>query len=127
MSYTHKRKTYRLQFEGDAEFDGLEVTARGLSVGQYLQVARLAESKDQEGANLLLKKFADAVVEWNVRDEDGNDIPSTYEGVEMCDFDFITKMITAWMTAIAGVSTELGKGLNSGETSLGLQLPMEAA
>lgn len=127
MSYTHKRKTYELDFDGEGDFDGLKVKARGLSVGQYLQVAKLAEAKDQEAANELLAKFAEALVEWNVQDEDGNKLSTDLQGVSSCDFDFIMKIIAAWMTAVAGVSKELGKGSNSTATSLELQLPMEAA
>lgn len=127
MSYTHHRKIYKLAFEGSDEFDGLEVTARGMSVGQYLEVTSLAGSKDTESVERLLRRFSDALVSWNLRDEDGSDIPMSYEGVGSCDIDFIMKIIAAWMTAIAGVSKELGKDLSSTGTSLELQLPMEAA
>jgi hypothetical protein len=127
MSYTHARKTYKLAFEGAPEFEGLEVTARGMSVGQYLEVTNLAESKDVGSVDRLLRRFADALVSWNVKDEDGTDIPNTYEGVASCDIDFIMRIIAAWMTAIAGVSKDLGKGLSSTGNSLELALPMEAA
>lgn len=127
MSYTHARKTYKLTFDGAPEFEGLEATVRGMSVGQYLEVTNLAESKDVREVDRLLQRFGESLIEWNVKDEDGNDIPSTYEGVSSCDIDFVMRIIAAWMQAIAGVSKDLGKGLSSTGTSLELELPMEAA
>lgn len=131
MGFKVKRKIYRLKFQ-DPEMAGLEVEARGLSVGQLLELeearmARAAGGAGSEGATRrMLRLFSDALVSWNAEDEDtGLPIPPTAEGIKMQDSDFLNVVIDAWNTAMAGVDAPLSPTSSDGQPSLEASIPMD--
>ena len=114
MGFKHQAKVYRLVFD-DPELEGLEVRARSLSI---------AEARDDD--RKVLDSFADALVSWNLEDENGQPLPATLETLETYpDVDFMNLIMDTWMTAVAGVDEELGKDSSSGEQSPEASLPME--
>jgi hypothetical protein len=128
MGYKKKVKTFELSFKGDAEYDGLELTMKGLSIGKYLKIAELADTADSDKtADLrpMLSSFADALVSWNMEDEDELEVPASLEGIESLDIEFVMTLISKWLTSVAGVSAPLGSDSGSGETSPELGIPME--
>lgn len=129
MGFEPEPVHYRLKFADDLA--GLEVTAESLSVDEFLRVSTLAaaakETTAEEGAKSaeqLLDAFAENLVEWNVTRK-GKPVHADRAGVGTQKFDFILKIIMAWMEAIASVDTPLNGSSPSGETSPEASLPME--
>jgi hypothetical protein len=120
------------------EFEGLEVTTRGLSTGQMLMLWEAnAESKSSakddaaKATRQMLQYFADALIKWNLESEkdDGSweEVPATLEGIVSQDLPFVLRLIEVWTTVLAGVDANLGKDSDSGETSPDLNIPMEVS
>lgn len=131
MGYKREPKLYRLKF-ADGDFEGLEVTLRGLNTGQFLEMSKLAKSVsadkanvDMDAAELMFRNVAHALVEWNLEDWNGDPVPATYEGVTSQDLDLNMKIITEWVGAMAAVDTPLPVGSSSGAISPEASLPME--
>lgn len=128
--YVPKAKVYKLVFE-DPEFEGLEVRAKSVPTGQFLELTALADStgesvtpEDMAAIEGLFSGFADALVSWNVEKEDGTAVPADLAGIKAQDFDFMFTVIMAWMDAIAGVAAPLGRTSNSGSAALEASIPM---
>lgn len=137
-----RSKIYRLVF-ADPEFEGLEVRAKSVPIGDFLQITSLVGLKDSgeftedDKAKItdLFGTFSKALVDWNVeddeRDDDGNltgrdvPVPPTLEGLLTQDLDFVLEIIKAWMDAVASVPDAVGKGSGSGVTFPEASLPMD--
>lgn len=143
MGFRPEPTLYKLKFV-DAQYNGLEVTCTSLSVEAFESVVGLAASaaealkSKEEGktdsnagtsVGILLDRFSEALVEWNIDREVNTGIwepvPATRAGVGTQQLDFILMLVNQWMEAIAGVSSDLGKGSPSGETVQGLSTMME--
>lgn len=128
--YRRQAKQLRLTFDG-TELDGLEVLAHSVPVGTIFDIVELAAKADEmdaEGVRYmgeLFGVFADALVEWNMEEEDGTPIPATLEGIRSLDIGEALALIKAWMQAAAGVSGPLDPGSTDGKPSEVLSLPME--
>jgi hypothetical protein len=129
VGYKRSTRIIRLVFE-DPEFDGLQVRAKVVPLGQLMSIAELAGATEEHGAGAmqsvrdLFAGFADALVSWNLEDDDDQPVPATYEGMLTQDFDFMMSVVQQWMTAVAGVAAPLGRGSSGGETALEASLPM---
>lgn len=130
MGFKVKRKVFRLKFK-DSELDGLEVLARSLNTGQFLEmesakIERAEGGKVAEGATQrMLELLAGALESWNAEDEDGVPIPATMDGIRSQDLDFSMTIINAWTDAIAGVSAPLPETSSGGQPSLEASIPMD--
>lgn len=125
MGYKPKRKIYTLAFEGE-EYEGLEVRIRGLNTGQVMDIDA-ARGDGGDGAIVtMLKLMADQLVEWNVEDDHGQPVPTTFEGVRSLDIDFNWAVIDAWQNAAAGVPAPLDGPSTDGEPALVASIPMDA-
>lgn len=137
MGYVREPKTFLLKFP---EMEGLEVRARSLPLGQFMELMTMAgsmddgalSSKDAEKINAIFRIFASALVSWNLETPDprGQDypslpVPADMDGLYSQDLEFIMQIIKAWMTAVGGVDDELGKASPSGNKSLEASLAME--
>ena len=125
------RKIYRLTF-ADPDLAGLEVRARSVSTGQFLEISSLAELAGEHGTSTdanevrkLFTAFAGAVVSWNLEDR-GHPIAPDVEGLYSQDFDFVLNLIMAWLGAIASVPDPLGRASSGGERFPEESLPMES-
>lgn len=141
MGYVPKRATYVLEFDTDDELAGLEVKARGVDLGTFLDLTAMADLSTQvaEGKNVgqgesmrairavgdLLTGFAAVLVSWNVETEAGVPVPADIDGLRSQAFPFVFKIIRAWMSAAAGVSDPLVEPSSSGAPSPVGSLPME--
>jgi hypothetical protein len=136
MSYTRKPKVFKVTFGDGHEFEGLSITTRGLSVADFAdlaqrlsgvadvfegeadqsqQIAALRGLTEQLGP--LRATFADALMSWDMTEEDGTPTPATLDGINLLeDMEFLT-LVGAWVDAIGGVSAPLGKASPSGGTS----------
>lgn len=131
MGFRIKRKVFRLHFKDD-DLAGLEVLARSLNTGQFLEMeqakAERAEGgvRGKGGTERMLELFAEQLVSWNAEDEDGVPVPATMAGIRSQDLDLSLKIIDAWTDAIAGVSTPLPVTSSAGQPSaLEASIPMD--
>jgi hypothetical protein len=122
MGYKPKRKIITLDFEGTAH-DGLEVTMRGLTVGEELE---LDDLRGTEGTGRrIFEMMAGLLHEWNVEDENGQPVPATFEGVCTQDATFVMEILDALQGTQSGVSDPLPESSPSGEPSPVESIPME--
>jgi hypothetical protein len=125
------RRIYKLRFE-QPEMFGLVVRAHSIPVARVLELARagvLGEQMEITPENLALVQdlfatFGDALVEWNLEEDDGTPVPATAEGVLSQDMDFVMLVVQAWLTGIMGVSAPLGGGSTSGAPFPEASIPM---
>ncbi|MFG3276246.1 hypothetical protein [Streptomyces luteogriseus] len=124
MGYKPKRKIITLDFEGTTH-DGLEVTMRGLTVGEELE---LDDLRGKEGyGRRVFEMMAGLLHEWNVEDPDtGEPVPATFEGVCTQDATFVMEILDALQGTQSGVSDPLPESSPSGEPSPVESIPMEA-
>lgn len=132
--YQRKRKVYKLIF-ADEEMNGLEVRCTSVSIDTMMRLTALAglaskslaeySVEDLENVNLVFEVFAEALISWNLEDEDGSPVPATLEGVKAQDIDFLNVIITAWMERVAGISGPLAPASTVGSRSLEASMPME--
>jgi hypothetical protein len=126
MGYRRKHKTVTVQFDGNHELAGLEVTTRGMSLGAYLELVGMGDV-DRSGIGEALRVFADSLVSWNLEDENGNPVPATVEAVYAEDHSMMLKVGTAWLDALSGVhkADPLEESSPGGEPSPAVSIPME--
>ena len=131
MGYVRQKKVFKLKFV-DEEMAGLEVKAKSLPLGDFLEVIRLLADdinvlakEDQERIDRLFQIFLDAVVSWNLEEEDGDEIPLVLESLYEQDTGFVLVIIRAWVEAIKDVSPPLPESSKNGGQSQEESLPME--
>jgi len=129
MGFQRKKKKYKLRFE-DPELEGFEVVMGSLSIGEFTELtdaftAAQAGQGAAEGVTGLLEKFAASIDSWNLEDEKGEPVPTTFDGVKTQDMDFIMQVVVAWMDAIAGVDPTSRASANGGGILPEVSLPME--
>ena len=136
MGYKAKKRIYVIRDWPDEDMEGLEVKARSVKLKKFVEMgsamsgAKLTMSAEniEEGVdavNDLLTMFADALVSWNLEDEDGTPVPATLDGLLDQDNEFAMRIVHTWMEIIAGAPAGLKKDLTNGETSQVESLPME--
>lgn len=127
MGYRRAKKTYKLVF-ADEEMEGLEVTMKALTVGEFMDLAALASkvgggvdeddlSGLAEAADAMFKSLADKLDHWNLEDEDGKPVEASYDGVRSQDMGFVLVIVNAWMNGIAAVPLPLPNGSSDGASS----------
>jgi hypothetical protein len=122
MGFRPKRKIYKLDFSG-TDYEGLEVSMRGPTVGEELEMESL---QGQEGAGReVFRLMTGLLVEWNVEDEQGP-VPTTFDGVCTQDSAMITAILNATREAASGVPDPLPSSSLSGEPSLVESVPTAA-
>jgi hypothetical protein len=131
--YKKKATEYHLVFESDDPDDplnDLEVYIRSLPIDQFVELSELAELAPSDRARAGIKVldiFTRSLVDWNLTDEDDQEISADKAGVYSQELDFILRIIQAWMTRMGGVEDPLELGSSSGRTSPVESLPMEVS
>lgn len=133
MGFKKESTIFKLEFE-DPAYSGLEVLAKSVPTGDFLDLMDAAarmdltsktfSPDDLQAVKILIEGFARALVSWNLEDEDDNEVPTTIDGVRAQELPFLLPIVTSWMDAVAGVSADLGKESSSGETSPEVAIPM---
>lgn len=117
MGYRYEPPAYRLRFE---DHPGLEITARSVSISEYLQVTSLADqmtsNPGKEQIAELFGWFAQRLVAWNLEDGDGKPLPAAVASLMSLDLPFAVKIVLSWVQAVAGVSAPLPNASRSGAT-----------
>lgn len=123
---------YKVGFSG-TKLAGLEVSLREMSTRDVLTLSTIAETFGGEGAASdpvkiagLLDEFAGFIASWNLQGPDG--APEPVSGDTLMRYPlgrFVMPLLSACVSAISGVSDDLGKDSPSGEPSPVASLPME--
>lgn len=105
--YKRERRIYILEFT-DPQYQGLEVKVRSIPIREWKHLMTLdSESDDTEtrvsSIQQMMYSFSEALVSWNMEDDQGNPLPTTLEYLESEDADFVMSLIMQWMKAIAWV------------------------
>lgn len=117
MGYRKVPTIYTFEFENHP---GLEVRLKSIKIGRLRKVVQLLDKQDvpdEEQIDEILNLFAEALISWNLEEEDGTPVPADMAGIEDQDFTFILMILDTWMAGLTGPSDDLGKGSDSGETS----------
>jgi hypothetical protein len=143
MSYKRKPKVFRVSFEDPHPLAGLTLKTHALSVREFaefgLKLAAVAEIEQagtdaQKLASLsglldsvdrVRELFAEALIEWDMEEEDGSPTPATLEGVQSLTDEEFFGIVNEWLSAIGGVGDDLGKDSSSGESIPALSDLME--
>lgn len=103
----YKPKPYRITFDDDHPYAGLEVIMRRASVDTVLGMmadaglpedapeAELAEAR-AEAELRIVRHVADLVTWWNVDDEDDRPVTPDEAGVRSQDYGMVTAIFHAW-------------------------------
>lgn len=132
MGFRRTPTAYKLKFE-NPELDGLEVIARTLPLRDFLEINKLALSaaddvaKQTEQSEVMVKKFAEALISWNLEDEDGKPVPATYKSLIAQELPFVMEIIQAWMEAVASVPKSSDSGSNGSGIFPEQSIPMEVS
>ncbi len=72
MGFKAPKKVYKLDFTGVEDLDGLLVEVGGLSTGRLMEMMKLIgiADKSPEAAGKLIDWFTEALVSWNLEDDD---------------------------------------------------------
>jgi hypothetical protein len=126
--FRREKPVYLLRFEDD-QFDGLEVTAKSLPLGEFFALQRLQEkaNDDADAAEQVVRKLSEVLVSWNLEDDEGKPVPCEFSGVATLDLPFVLAIMSAWMEAVASVPNRSPGNSNGGGTSLEPSIPMEPA
>jgi hypothetical protein len=146
MGFKPPRRVYLLDFT-DTDLDGLEVYARGMSVGALLdtgegldaianmpdpaELEKLPQAEQARRAAPLMRRstalyevFAQHLVSWNYEDEHGQPVPATLDGLRTLDQAHAQAIIRAWREAVAAVPPASSPTSNAGAPSEVPPLPM---
>jgi hypothetical protein len=127
MGFRKEPTLYRLKFE-DESFEGLEVMAKSVPLKDFLALNKMSSETDSakqvEQSEALFRKFAEALISWNLEDENGKPVPTTYNGLVSQEMAFVTEIIKAWMDAIASVPKTSKSNSNGSGTYPEVSIPM---
>jgi hypothetical protein len=131
--YRRKRTVYHLDFT-DAGFEGLEVQAASLPLGQFIGLRDLVglqdlktrkfTPEDMTAIEQLFERFAKALISWTLENEDGTPVPATLDGVMGEEPDLMLMIASEWMEVVIGVEDDLGKDSAAGPRFPEGSLPM---
>jgi homoserine trans-succinylase len=105
-----REKRYKLKFEG--EFDGFQVTARPVSIGEYLELLatwddtealeKMSKEELQAWVQLFCGQLANVIVSWNLETKDRRAIPVTAENLAKQDHELLFSIMRGYMQAVTG-------------------------
>ncbi len=113
MGHKRKQTIYKLVFE-DPEYHDLEVRARSMPLGQYLEMMAIFDEGGltKDNSDKLFAMFADVLIDWNIEDDEDQPVSATVEGLYSLELEEARTIISAWRDAVAGVSRPFGGELD---------------
>ena len=108
--------------------EGLNLRVKSIKFGKVRQLIALMDEddKDVEVMNEISSMLADAIVSWDLQEEDGTPVEPSLAAIDDLEFDEVINIVNTWLDHITGPDKELGKGSSSGATFPGQPLTMEA-
>ncbi len=131
MGYEAPKKTFKINFD-DEDMAGLVIRATSPSMGDFMEIAKLADLANKEVSAEDLQKimpvfqlFVDNLIAWNL-EHNGAPVELTIGGLFKQELPWIMRVIDGWMRAVASVPAPLVQPLQNGEQSAEqLMIPME--
>lgn len=111
------------EIEGE---EGLVVRVKSISFGKVRRLLKLMDDDTADVMDEISAQLVEALVSWNLEDEDEQPVPATAEGIEGQDFGLVMAIVNTWLSKITGVDDDLGKGSPSGPQFPGQPVTMEA-
>ena len=106
MGFTPKSTTVKLNFSG-SDLDGLTVITKSMTVGEYNAMIGSGASLSMLESNaLVLDKFLDCLIEWDLEIPAGRPVPRTKKGCERVDSNVMSEILAAWVVALTSVPTK---------------------
>lgn len=119
------RRTYALNFDEIEDLDGLRVKVRSTTVDVMIRVQE-TRADDGQGIREIAAHFVDALLEWNLEDETGVQVPHTVEAcLQLVDREYLIEILRAWQRAVIGIQAPLRRRSPAGEQSR-VELPPTA-
>lgn len=136
MGYRKTTRRIEVSLKGHATFgqdpEPPIAYARGKSLDDYLRLVGFADAEEGDertGIVRQLEEFGDALISWNLEEEDGTPIPCNRQGLLSIDNNLALALATEWMDRLGGKVDDAGplpSSSLSGEPSLVASVPMEA-
>jgi hypothetical protein len=134
--FKRERRTVTLHFPEDHDLGGLEVKIQTVDFETFMNLLELLAEVENindikqaaPALRELFEGFATALVEWNLVDENDQDVPATLDGLKsnVLDAQDIQILIGEWLSAIGGVYGPLGQTSADGKQSVDLaSIPTE--
>lgn len=130
MGYEAPKRVFKLKFE-DEDMQGLEVRATSPSMGDFMEISKLADLANREVTVEDLDKvmpvfdlFVDNLQSWNL-EKSGEPVPLTRAGLFTGELPWIMKVVDGWMRAVASVPAPLVQPSQDGEQFPEQLIPME--
>lgn len=103
----------------EIELDDFTVKVKSIQFGKVRKLIALMdeENKDMEVMDGIAEHLAEAIVAWDLTDEEGRDIEPSREAIDDLEFGEVLALTNKWLDIITGPSDELGKGSSSGVIS----------
>jgi hypothetical protein len=139
MGYKPKSKLYDLEF---SDYPGLEVFARGASLGKLLDLGTIQMTPQEMAQNPALRDevfgfFVTRIAQWNMEHPEiepmpdgrvpaecqrcglaeGTPMPISLESLLCLDIAFVLALMTGWMVVLTRVSLPKEMSSNDGETN----------
>lgn len=126
--YKREKPLYKLIFADD-QFNGLEVVAKSMPFGEFLEMQKLQAraTEDADAGEKIIRKFGDVIESWNLEDDDDKAVPATYDGLAAQDLPFVLAIFQAWMEAVADIPKTSPTASNGGGTFPEQSIPMEVS
>ena len=105
-------RTALLEFDGDYEGAQVRMNVTG-TIGEVLDFQSLAASNDLER---LCEMLVERIVDWNL---EGHEI--SLAGFRTLPPEFVTAIVSGYLTAVAGVEAPLGRQSSAGNGSQALR------
>lgn len=129
-----RSRIFKITWDEGTDLAGLEIRARAVSMGQFLEFQEYADKIDDgdtDAIKQIMAMFAGVLVSWNLETQDDEDappvpVPPTLESLYAQDLEFALAVILKWMDVAAGVTDDLGKESTSTERFPEGSIPMEA-
>jgi hypothetical protein len=143
MGYRPVKKLYRMTF---VDYPGLEITAKGTSIGKLLDMAKAKLTMNDAGEETRMEIFtffASRIIKWNlehpeidfVNDDgtstetcptcglaEGDELPATVGGLQCLELQFVMTIMFGWMETVSKASAPKGQSSSSGETTPDMQM-----
>lgn len=120
-----QRSTLKLEFQ-DPQFEGLEVRATRLSIGDSLLIDRFNDEQTEELLEQVIDVLGERLISWNYDDVNGMPVEPSPKGVRAhVDSAFLRELIVQMKAASRGVPAPLETPSTDGETTQEPSIPME--
>lgn len=115
MGFREQPNTVTLTFEPGDELHGLEVTLKGVTIGEFLTFTGM-DGSDGDDTAKTIERFHTSLISWNLTDADEKPIPVSESRNR--PHRLIIKLSNAYVAALTGVpnSDPLPESSTSGES-----------